>query len=197
MTKFRKFIEQFLYIPKKSSEIYNIVFAHRGWHTDYKENTIAAYNEAFNHIVNIKNIGIELDVRILSDDTIICIHDRYARRILDAKGKISKMDYNEVLSYKVFETDHVPKLKEVLQRIDGKIPLLIEIKGFFCRRFQEKLQEVLANYNGRIYFHLKNLIAYYRAKRIWKDKVFWVLNPFRKRFNFIKKKDYGDICKDI
>lgn len=84
---------------------------------------------------------------------------------------------------------------DVLKLVDGKIPILIEVKGFFTDTFKEELIKILENYNGKIYFHAKNIFTYYKLKSIWKDKVFWILNPLRKRFDFLKTKYYKKILK--
>lgn len=176
----------FTYIPKKSRDIYNIVIAHRGYHYNYPENTIASYKEAIK-----RNIAIELDIRMIKDGYIVCIHDRYAKRLLGIKGKISNMDLKRIGMCKVKDSfQGVPLLKETLKLVDGKIPLLIEVKGLLTYRFKIKLLQLLLNYKGVIYFHTKNLISYYKLKSIWGDKVFYILNPFRKRFLFLKNKYY-------
>lgn len=72
----------FMYIPKKSKEIYNTVIAHRGYHEIYPENTIKSYIEAIRH-----NMAIELDIRMTKDGYIICMHDRYTNRLLEKKRK--------------------------------------------------------------------------------------------------------------
>ena len=179
----------FQYKPKKSREIYEETIAHRGFHFKFPENTIPAFIEAVN-----KNLAIELDIRMTKDEEIICLHDRYTKRLLDRKGKTSDYLYSDIEKLNVlYSKEKVPTLKNVLDIIDGKTTLLIEVKGFFNKKFEEKLVKLLDNYEGKVYFHAKNIFTFYKLRRIWKDKVFWVLNPLRKRFNFIKTKLYKDI----
>ena len=180
----------FRFVPKKSQEIYNIVFVHRGFHLNNNENTISAYKSVLN------KFGIELDVRLLKDNTIVCFHDRYTKRLLGVPGKLSSMTYKEVSKYHVLDTNEiVPTLKKALNVIKGKSPILIETKGKLTKRYKEELLKVLSNYNGKIYFHAKNIVTYFELKKLFGDKVFWILNPFRKRFEFIKGKDYKIIPK--
>lgn len=179
----------FSYIPKKSKDIYKEKIAHRGFHLKYPENTLSAYMEAIN-----KKYAIEIDIRLTKDNHIICLHDRHIRRLLGSKGKTSNLLYEEIKKYKVLESnEYVPKFIDVLGIVDGKIPLLIEVKGIFGKKFQNELIKELEHYDGKIYFHAKNLLAYLKLKKIWGDKVFWVLNPLRKRFNFIKNRQYRKI----
>lgn len=182
----------FTYKPKKSSEIYDIRIAHRGYHLNYPENSIGAYVEAINN-----RYAIELDVRITKDGKLICIHDNSTKRLLGIKGKISNMNYSQVHKYVIKKSnENVPLLSEVLHIINGKTVVLIEIKGIFTDYFKVKLLEILKEYNGVLYFHAQNLVSYFRLKKVFGNKVFWVLNPFRRRFNFIKDKYYKTLLVD-
>lgn len=176
----------FMYIPKKSKEIYNTVIAHRGYHEIYPENTIKSYIEAIRH-----NMAIELDIRMTKDGYIICMHDRYTKRLLGKKGKTSNMYLKELEECKIKNSNEkIPLLEEVLKVVKGNVPLLIEVKGFLNNQFNKKLFYYISNYDGKVYFHAKNVLTYFILRSIWVDKVFYILNPFRKRFNFIKSKYY-------
>ncbi len=173
---------------KKHHEIYDYFFLHRGLHVCCPENTLESYNYA----VRLK-LGIEMDVRILKCGNIVCFHDRYMYRLLSVPGRISAKTYNEVKDYKILGTEYtIPKLEETLNLVNGEIPILIEIKGFMNKAYQDKLQSLLQNYNGIVFFHSKNIITYFKAKKIWNGKVYFILNPFRRRFLFAKGKDYAN-----
>lgn len=176
----------FTYIPKKSKEIYNNVIAHRGYHAYYPENTIKSYIEAIRH-----NMAIELDIRMTRDGYIVCMHDRYTKRLLGKRGKTSNMTLSEIKKYKIMNSNEkIPLLEDVLKVVKGNVPILIEVKGFLNNRFNRKLLYYIYNYDGKVYFHVKNILTYFILRRKWSDKVFYILNPFRKRFNFIKSKYY-------
>ena len=67
----------------------------------------------------------------------------------------------DLKKYNILNTcEKVPSLKEVLDIVDGKVTLLIEVKGFFSNVFKEKLIQLLSHYKGKIYFHAKNLITF-------------------------------------
>ena len=174
---------------KKSREIYDLIIAHRGLHISTPENTLKSYNEAIK-----RGMAIEIDLRILKDNTIICFHDRYSKRLLGYPGKIQDMLFEQLSKYRVLKTDEkVPKFSEVLELVDCKVPILIEIKGLLTKRYKETLIKELENYRGVTYFHVKNLINYFRLKKLYGKKVFFILNPFRQRFEFIKGKHYKKI----
>ena len=70
--------------------------------------------------------------------------------------------------------------------------LLIEVKGNITKEYLAKLTEILDSYDypDTLYFHTKNIRTYKKLKEIYGRRVFFVLNPLRKRFNFIKGTDY-------
>lgn len=177
----------FSYKPKKSREIYNYVFAHRGFHLNVPENSYSAYK------LMVGKFGIEMDVRYLKDGTIICFHDRYTKRLLGVPGRTNKFTYNKIRKFKFKGSKYrVIRLKSALELINGKSPVLIEVKGFLSKIYSQNLQKIIKSYNGVIYFHCKNIFTYVKLRKLYGDKVFWVLNPFRKRFNFLKGKHYNN-----
>jgi glycerophosphoryl diester phosphodiesterase len=170
-------------------EIYDYVFAHRGFHVNFSENTLEAYMRAVK-----QNFAIELDIRILKCGTIVCFHDRYMKRLVSVPGRISKRTFNEIKRYKILNSkSKIPTLDQALDVINGTVPLLIEIKGLMDESYRDKLVSILSKYDGKVFFHTKNIITYFRARKIWNDNVFYILNPFRKRFNFVKGKDYKNV----
>ncbi len=175
-----------LYIPKKSKELYNEKIAHRGFHYFFPENTIPAYKDALD-----RDFAIELDIRMTKDKKIVCIHDRHTKRLLGKKGKSSNMLYDDILKYNVKNSEFkVPTLSEVFKLVNGRKILLIEVKGFLNNEFKKKLKEEVLKYDGKVYFHAKNIVTYFILRKMFNDRAFWILNPFRKRFNFIKEKQY-------
>ena len=169
-------------VPKKSKEIYNIKIAHRGYHKNHEENTLEAFNEAIKN-----NFAIETDIRITKDDVLVCFHDRYLNRLLGNKGKISEYEYSEIFNMDIKSTkEKVPTLKQLLDLVDGKVVLLLEIKGNINKKLKIQLCKQLNDYNGKVYFHTKNIFTYFYIRRIFGNKVFFVLDPIRKRFDFIR-----------
>ena len=173
----------------KSREIYSYVIAHRGFHLGSPENTLAAYKMA----VKMK-YAIELDVRMLKDGTIVCIHDRYMKRLLGVPGDIERKTYDQIKKYKVQNSDQsVPTLSQTLELINGNVMVLIEVKGRFNIKYLNGLKNVLKDYSGNVYFHTKNLCTYFALNFVWDNKVFWVYDIFRKRFNFLKGRMYASM----
>ena len=192
---YRNHLVSFGYMPKKSKDIFDEKFAHRGLHFCYPENTLKAIELAVNN-----NMAVEFDLRLTKDGKIVLFHDRYTKRLLGIPGKLSKMTVKKIKKYYVLKSDEkVPTLKEVLTSINGRSTVLIEIKSPFNKQFRKELLKCLYEYNHfeTIYFHTKSIYNYFILRLIFGDRVFFVANLFRKRFNYIKGGDYKHVIRHI
>ena len=126
-------------------------YAHRGLHgtvdadTYAAENSLTAFRRAVEH-----GFGIELDVHVTKDGEVVVFHDDTTDRVTGVKGKVKDFTLAELRELRLSGTeDTVPTLKEVLALVDGKIPLLIEIKETGTdHSISEATAEVLKDYNG-------------------------------------------------
>ncbi len=101
--------------------------AHRGLHTLDKsvpENSISAFEKAI-----AKNYGIEMDVNILKDGNVVVFHDKDLQRMCGIEKNLGDVTYEDIKGLKLLNTkERIPLLKDVLEIIDGRVPLLIELK---------------------------------------------------------------------
>ncbi|MBQ9112208.1 MAG: glycerophosphodiester phosphodiesterase [Clostridia bacterium] len=116
-------------------------YAHRGlWDTANPENSLAAFALAVKH-----GYGIELDVRLSSDGEIMVFHDATLKRMCGIDKKLGDLSCAELKTCRLLDSGMtVPTLDEVLALVDGKVPLLIEIKGegkeeALCRKVAERM----------------------------------------------------------
>lgn len=102
------------------------VFAHRGLHNDVRpENSLSAFRAARD-----KGYGIELDIHLLKDGTLAVFHDHTLIRMTGEDGKIEDLTAADLSRVHLNSTDEViPTFGEVLSLIDGKVPLVIELKA--------------------------------------------------------------------
>ncbi len=126
----------------------NTIIAHRGVYNNEKgiiENTIPAFCKA----MQCKYI-IELDIHIIKDNTVVVFHDDNLKRLTGINRKIKEYTYKELKKVKLRNTtQHIPKLEEVLQLVNGKVPLLIELKyDRFIGKLEKELANLLKKYNG-------------------------------------------------
>jgi glycerophosphoryl diester phosphodiesterase len=123
-------------------------YAHRGLHGEgVAENSLTAFRLAVDG-----GYGIELDVRLSKDGELVVFHDDTLDRVTEASGRVDAYDYAELSKIKLSGTeDTLPLFSEVLSLVDGKVPLLIELKGesldsSLCPRVAEILKEYKGNY---------------------------------------------------
>ncbi len=121
----------------------SIAIAHRGLHdntSDAPENSMAAFKKAVD-----AGYGIELDVRLTRDGIPVVFHDEDLKRASGGIEKISDLTYEQLKKYKLFSSQEtIPLFEDILTMIDGKVPLIIEIKAEYdvfeiCDKVMRKL----------------------------------------------------------
>ena len=120
--------------------------AHRGLHNkDLPENSLGAFINAIDHCY-----PIEIDVQLIADGNIVVFHDYALSRMTGRDGYTKNLTTPELKDYKLNKTEYcIPTLNEVLELIDGQVPILIEIKNEGkVGELESKLWDILKNYNG-------------------------------------------------
>lgn len=118
-------------------------FAHRGLHGNgIIENSRAAFSLAI-----AAGHGIELDVQAAHGGEPFVFHDWTLDRLTDAQGPIADRLGSELDTIKLKLTNEtIPRLAEILALVDGRQPILIEVKietvsvGVFCLRIRRALE---------------------------------------------------------
>ena len=140
-------------------------YAHRGLHGNgIPENSLSAFAAACE-----AGYGIELDIQLTKDKSVVVFHDESLKRMCSADVKVSDLTYEELSAFTLGDSDErIPLLEEVLSLVDGKVPLLIELKGTgkdtsLC----DKAFELLDLYGGAFCIESFNplLIGYVKNKR--------------------------------
>lgn len=102
-------------------------YAHRGLHDNehgIPENSMAAFQRAVD-----KGYGIELDVHLTADNRLVVFHDDTLTRMCGINKKISGFLYSYLQQLRLLGTgEGIPLFKDVLALVDGKVPLIIELK---------------------------------------------------------------------
>ncbi len=120
--------------------------AHRGLHDkNVPENSLESFSKAVE-----KGYAIELDVQILADDTIVVFHDESLARMTGNDGYVKFLNKEDLKALKLKGSkESIPTLKEVLDLVDGKVPLLIEIKNKYkVGKLEQAIIDILKNYKG-------------------------------------------------
>ncbi len=121
-------------------------FAHRGLHgSDVPENSMQAFR-----LAKQNGYGIEFDVRLTSDKVAVIMHDDSLERVCGVKKKVSEITSEQLSEVKLPSGENVPTFAEMLSFIDGKVPLLIELKntGANYSNLCQSVFEVLDGYKG-------------------------------------------------
>ena len=120
--------------------------AHRGLHDAARpENTLPAFEAAL-----AAGYPIELDVHVLPDGEVIVFHDDDLARAVGVSRSLLDEDRRTIRHHRVFGTPHgIPSLREVLGLVQGKVPLLIELKAHqHVERDEQAVFASLVGYSG-------------------------------------------------
>ncbi|NLW29272.1 MAG: glycerophosphodiester phosphodiesterase [Erysipelothrix sp.] len=130
--------------PTRKAKFQTRLFGHRGLYNQdqsIRENSIEAFQKAMSH-----DVGIELDVQLSKDNQVIVFHDDDLKRLFNIELKVSEMDAIELSHY------GIPLFKEVLDLVDAKVALIVEIKpGENDKVLTTKVLELLKEYAGVYY----------------------------------------------
>ncbi len=123
--------------------------AHRGLHNlDIwaPENSAEAFRRAVE-----KGFAIELDVHVTKDNYVAVFHDNNLKRMTGVDKEIAETTMAELRQLRLQNTsERIPTIQEVLKIVNGRVPLLIELKGSITHigRLERALRYSMKNYKG-------------------------------------------------
>lgn len=104
------------------------LFAHRGLYdnaSEAPENSMAAFRKAVE-----ADFGIELDVQLSKDGVPVIMHDEDLRRACGVDRPVKSLTLEELKKLRLFQSEEtVPTLREFLDMVHGRVPLIVEIKA--------------------------------------------------------------------
>jgi glycerophosphoryl diester phosphodiesterase len=101
-----------------------IITSHAACRGHAPENTLAGIRAALKY----KADAIEIDVHLTRDGVPVLIHDETVDRTTDGTGAIAALSLRQARKLDAGRGESVPTLREVLETIDGRALLVIEIK---------------------------------------------------------------------
>jgi glycerophosphoryl diester phosphodiesterase len=164
-------------VEKKHRFLIERPFAHRGYHSrcligskkSIPENSLGAFRLAIEN-----NLSIEMDIHLTKDLEIIVFHDFFLGRLTTKTGFVSSKNSNYIKQAKLSNNESVPTIEDALNLIDGRVPILLEIK--FSRHLKKNLEvfttvleKKLEGYNGDVAlmsFSL-DIIKYIRKRNLF------------------------------
>ena len=176
-------------IIRDTSFLKESLIAHRGYHNIDKkipENSIPAFKEAIKN-----NLVIELDVHILKDSNVVVFHDDNLKRMTSINKNIKDLTYKDLNNVYLEGTkEKIPLLTDVLKLVNGKVPLIIELKSDVkCGLLEEKVIKILKEYKGKYAVKSFNPFSIRYFKKYYPDAIRGQLvSSFKnKKMNSIKK----------
>jgi glycerophosphoryl diester phosphodiesterase len=125
--------------------------AHRGLHDEEKgiiENSASAVEAAI-----AKGYAVEVDLQCAKDGRPIVFHDRTLDRLTAESGLIAARDAADLSTIPLHNNrDHILSLGGLLAIVDGRVPLLLEVKSTWGAdpRYEPSIAAILKPYTGRV-----------------------------------------------
>ena len=120
--------------------------AHRGlYNEEIPENSLASFKNAIKH-----KCPIEIDITCLADGTPVVFHDEKLSRMTGKDGFITNSSLEEISKINLIGSkEKIPTLAQALETIDGKVPVLLEIKNFGkVGNLEKAIWKILQSYKG-------------------------------------------------
>lgn len=112
---------------------------HRGASGYEPENTLVSFEKA----IEMGADGIELDVHLSLDGHLMVIHDETIDRTTNGKGIVNQLTLAELKSFRINEKFEIPTLDEVLDLVNKRSFVNIELKN---QDTAEKVVQIIEQY---------------------------------------------------
>jgi glycerophosphoryl diester phosphodiesterase len=132
-----------------------VPIAHRAYHdrsAGRPENSRAAVRAAVS-----AGYGIEIDIQPSADGVPMVFHDYDLRRLTGRPGRVAALPARDLGELRLIDAeDGIPSLADVLEIVEGRVPLLIEIKdqdggmGPEVGALERAVAGVLMDYRGHV-----------------------------------------------
>ena len=128
--------------------------AHRGLHNEIRpENSLVAIDEAVQ-----RGFPVEIDVQTSADGRALVFHDWNLHRLTGFDGRVKLTNSAEIAKLRLAGgSERVPFLEDVLDLVNGRQPLIVEIKN--RKRpgpLEPEVSRILRNYKGLVAVHSFN-----------------------------------------
>ena len=134
-----------------------------------------------------RGYGIELDVRLSSDNVLVVFHDDTLNRVVGIDGRVDAFTYKELSKMHLSgKEDTIPSFSEVLRLVGGRVPLLVEIKEDAGNSaVSTAVAEMLKSYSGDYIVESFNPFSVANVKKALPDVAVGILSQ-----NFLRDKKY-------
>ena len=101
------------------------IIGHRGSAGTAPENTLLSFEKAITAGVNM----IELDVHRCQSGELIVLHDEKINRTTNGKGAVNRKTLEQLEQFDAGQGEKIPTLREVLNLVNRRVKINIELKG--------------------------------------------------------------------
>ena len=123
--------------------------AHKGLHDHISpENSLSAFQKAID-----KNYIIECDVRLIADGTVVVFSGEQLSRMTGRDGYVKNLTKEQLSEYKLLNSNEcIPTLEQVLELVDGKVGILIDLKDNDSRvgQLEKAVCKLIRQYKGDV-----------------------------------------------
>lgn len=118
-----------------------LIIGHRGAMGYETENTMLSFQKALDLFVDM----IEIDVYVIKTGEVVVFHDKTLKRLASSLENIEDLTLEEVKNINLIGNHQIPTLIEVIEFIDKRVPLNIELKG---QKTALPTQKIIENYKN-------------------------------------------------
>ncbi|GJM01874.1 MAG: phosphodiesterase [Rhodomicrobium sp.] len=129
------------------------------------ENSPSAFRAAIG-----AGFGIELDVQMTRDRQALVFHDAELGRLTGRDGRVVDLPLSELTEIPYLSgSDTLMSLEACLSLIDGRVPLLIEVKSQWSKEMaiERHLAHLLSSYNGEFGVMSFDPLVIERLQELW------------------------------
>ncbi|WP_460396835.1 glycerophosphodiester phosphodiesterase family protein [Actinophytocola sediminis] len=141
--------------------------AHRGLYDEAAgrpENSLAA----FAHAVSV-DVPFEFDVQLTSDGQPVVLHDADVAAITGHAGGVHELDARAVRTLRLPGDQRVPTLEQVLELVDGRVPMVVDVRRWGLRHspgLERAVADRLRGYRGTAVVQSFDPFALRRLRRM-------------------------------
>ncbi|MCR3720308.1 MULTISPECIES: glycerophosphodiester phosphodiesterase family protein [Prauserella salsuginis group] len=145
--------------------------AHRGLHEagSRPENSLAAFTRAVS-----ESVPFEFDVQLSRDGVPVVLHDADIARMTGGAGLVRDLDWAQLRTLRVGESgEPVPRLDEVLDTVDGEVPMVVDVRRWGFSRsatLERAVADRLRSYAGAAVVQSFDPVAVARLRRLLPDR---------------------------
>jgi glycerophosphoryl diester phosphodiesterase len=125
--------------------------AHRGLHDEVNgrpENSLAAFEHAAS-----RGVPFEFDVQLTSDGHPVVLHDADVASIAGTANRVHELDARAVSALRLAGDQPVPTLDQVLDVVDGRVPIVVDVRRWALGHspgLEQAVADRLRGYRGEV-----------------------------------------------